>query len=276
MKNYSSEEFYSALQTSIYGRQYLNLISTIVFQNRGLRKERGFEIHHVHPKALGGSKEDKKNTVKCTVFEHIQLHILLYRAIPCPETCWPVQMLFGKQYNSLSEIEKISLDKVLVLSEIRQYVRETISKDPEYLQKLSKANKGRKCINKEGTIRYVYSEEEYRKCIEEGWSPGTGRTRSDRTKKLMSERAKNLRYVNNGKEVKRVPVDRVELYVEQGWNLGNLYKHSKGFSKVQSETRKGKIYIYREDKGKLIRPEDFESFKKNGWVKGRRKVNTVC
>ena len=99
MKYITSEEFYSALESNEYGRQYLELIEKVQSENRSPKKSGdGYERHHIHPRALSGSNE-QSNLVKLTVFEHCLCHVLLLKAIPIPETYGPVTRMsaqFGK------------------------------------------------------------------------------------------------------------------------------------------------------------------------------------
>jgi hypothetical protein len=47
---------------------------------RGLTRERGFELHHIYPKSLGGSN-DQSNLVKLTYREHFIVHRCLVRFV---------------------------------------------------------------------------------------------------------------------------------------------------------------------------------------------------
>jgi hypothetical protein len=71
----------------LYLKRYLNICSR--GYDRGLKKERGFHIHHIIPKSLSKS-DNSTNLTKLTYREHYLAHYLLYKAFPSPKTayCW--------------------------------------------------------------------------------------------------------------------------------------------------------------------------------------------
>ena len=56
--------------------KYEDFINEIKLENRDLTHENGYEIHHILPKALGGTN-DPSNLVKLTYFEHLVAHYLI-------------------------------------------------------------------------------------------------------------------------------------------------------------------------------------------------------
>lgn len=125
-----SVEFFRRLKSSKEGRKYLKLIEENKGKDRNLSWERGFERHHIQPRALGGS-EDFSNLVKLTVFDHILAHLYLAKALPCYDTVAATCIMCGKQVKSLSEIQKISLKEVYVQANIRQLRRQFVKPKTE-------------------------------------------------------------------------------------------------------------------------------------------------
>lgn len=145
MKQLSTNEFKDSLLSSIYGKEYFSIIENAIQENRGLKKEKGYELHHIQPKALGGNIKSKENLIKLTTFEHCVVHLLLCKALPCLETLTCIILLSGKQIKTLNEIEQISLEKIYELSTIRENaLRIGHPCSEETKQKVSKANKGKK------------------------------------------------------------------------------------------------------------------------------------
>lgn len=119
----TSEEFYSALRSNEYGQQYLSLIEKVQLENRGTRKEKGYELHHMHPRKLGGDLKDLENLIKLTTFEHCKCHAFLAQAIPCVETLAPIVKMTGRQYLKCSDLERIELNEIERWAELRDRAR---------------------------------------------------------------------------------------------------------------------------------------------------------
>lgn len=62
---------------------YLKIYNTLIYKNkyRLLKKESGYEIHHIIPKCVGGS-DSNYNLVKLTYREHFIAHLLLTKIYP--------------------------------------------------------------------------------------------------------------------------------------------------------------------------------------------------
>ena len=116
-----SKEFLGKLGKSEEGRKYLDLVARNK-NRRNLKWERGFERHHIQPRALGGS-DSSSNLVKLTVFDHILAHIYLAKALPCYDTVAATCIMCGRRIKTLSEVEKITLEEAYRQSEIRQLRR---------------------------------------------------------------------------------------------------------------------------------------------------------
>lgn len=153
MKNLTSVEFFEQLQKSKEGLQYLQLIESA--KVRTLDSSVPRELHHVHPRGLGGAVREKSNLVWLTVFEHCEAHVLLANAIPCYETAVPLNRIAGKQFKSLTDLEKISLEEIYEWSKTREASRSRVGRkgripwnkgkkmSDEYRQKISNSHKHR-------------------------------------------------------------------------------------------------------------------------------------
>lgn len=144
-----SLEFIEKLKGTSAGQKYIALIQEEKSKGRSLNWERGFERHHIQPKALGG-EDSEDNLVKLSVFNHILAHVYLAKALPCYDTVYAVQILSGKQKNSLQDIEKATIDEVCEWAKIRELARkyrkphssETIAKFVEGSKKTRLAKYG--------------------------------------------------------------------------------------------------------------------------------------
>lgn len=121
MKKLTEEEFYSQLQKSEEGLEYLKIVSS---GKRGVHylkdREPGFELHHIHPKSLGGSQSLKLNGVKLSVYDHCRAHALLAKAIPCVETLYMITALCRNQVKSLEDLDRMTLDEFYNWTELRK------------------------------------------------------------------------------------------------------------------------------------------------------------
>lgn len=193
MKRLTSVEFFEQLQKSKEGLQYLQLIESA--KVRTLDSSVSKELHHIHPRGLGGAVRDKNNLVWLTVFEHCEAHVLLANAIPCYETAVPLNRIAGKQFQSLTDLEKISLEEIYGWSKIREESRSRLGRKgripwnkgkkmtDEYCQKISNSHKLR---------NYKPLSEEKKKLkgqkISEAKRGKPGRKHTEKEKQQQSER----------------------------------------------------------------------------------------
>ena len=279
MKSLGIQEFINELKKSKEGKEYLQLVDSVNTENRGIKKERGFEIHHIHPRGLGGAVKSSENLIKFTVFEHCVAHILLAKAIPCLETFAPILKMSYRQVKELTDLNRVSLDEVYGWSKLRLQAR----------KEHSKAFKG--------TLRLYDPKNNYRWKIVRG--------QEDLDKKLQEGfvQVRKVQMCNEklGKNIIVFPWQVSEKEVE-GWKVGGLRKgpvseeirkklsesHRGGKShlgiSVSKETRikiaetlkrkgchppssKGKkrLYLPGSKKFILVYPEEIESFLKNGY-----------
>lgn len=101
-----------------FGIKYNDLIQEALSQNRGLKREKGYEIHHILPRSFGGDNS-KENLVKLTCFEHILVHY--YKAIETLDN----KMIYGfarmidQNTSKISELESISIKEMEYFAELR-------------------------------------------------------------------------------------------------------------------------------------------------------------
>lgn len=232
----TESEFYSKLQESEPGREYLDLISSCL--GRTLKPESGFEIHHKFLTSLGG-KNVSENKVKLTVFEHCRAHALLAKAIPCFKTLQPITRMSSGQVQKLEDLEKVTLEEQLEWSKLR-YKALHFPRTQEFKEKDSQSHLGLK-MSKEHVEK--------------------------RTAKRLGTVT-----VTDGEVTKYVTEEKAQELVKQGWKRGiseyrrqRLQESHKGLE----STSRGRICIYRETQERKIFPEELEKFELEGWKKGR-------
>lgn len=73
----------------------------------------------------------------------------------------------------------------------------------------------------------------------------------------MSKGVKDLKWINNGKINKRVPLDQLDTYLNDGWIIGNL------------PTTTGHIWINKDGKNTMIDESKLDEYIANGWTRGK-------
>lgn len=292
MKILKESEFIEKLRSSEFGIEYLDTISKVASENRGTKKEVGFELHHVHPRKLGGALI-KENLVKVTSFEHCYLHALLAKAIPCYETLQPIVMLSDRVVKKLSDLDKITLEKLYQWSILRDKALHQ-PKSEAWHRATVKANIGR-VISEETRLKMSLSHK--------------GQSHSSTNKGMV--------WVVRDDIDKMVYPSELDTYLANGYMRGRSskgkpsnrvnYKHSAATREKMSQTRKGKkrskesvekqictrrergqlamsvetrVKIGQASRGKvaitdgttvrMVRPEELSTYLQSGWVKGRK------
>lgn len=126
-------------------------------QNRDFKVERGYEIHHIVPRSLGG-EDIPENLTKLTIEEHLTVHyVLAEMGVPYMEYAL-LRMLSGSQWNKLTERSKQELlDR---LPNLKTY----FDKSRQFLIR-SRTSRGDKMVlgRKSASLRkkYVYRSEEF-------------------------------------------------------------------------------------------------------------------
>jgi len=188
-----------------YQKIYENIISNAKEQNRVKLKKYDknyiyYENHHILPKCLEGLNEEI-NLVLLTAKEHFISHKLLIKIHPGNRKLVDAFffMIHGNQkqhYNATARDyeQSINLKNKTPISE------ETLQKMRKHLKKVHKKNKGSIPWNKglEAVNKGIPMKEESKNKLretlknkyKEGWSPRTGHTHSEETKKKISEAQK--------------------------------------------------------------------------------------
>lgn len=305
MKVFSPEEFRAALQKSSHGQEYLETVQKILLEKRSLGPETGYNLHHIHPKALGGALEDESNLLKVSCFEHCLLHVLLAKAIRIPETFYPIRRMSNNQYQKCSDLEKITLEDIYHWSE------EKIATTEAVRQQLSDSHKGmtgttigRIRIHK-GIKGKIVKPEHLERFLGAGWEVGVPERTLEHRKKIseskkgkrVSEASKQKNreahlgkpggnkgriFIHKGDTLKRIDPSELETYLADGWEKGHdpswyrnkpKCRHDAEWKAKVIKANKGRIYIQKDGKVKRIFPEDFPKYAEEGWIKGRPPLN---
>ena len=125
--------------------KYEDFINEIKTENRGLTHEKGYEIHHILPKALGGTN-DSSNLVKLTYFEHVIAHYLLAKEKKCYEMYRAFTFLIGTNFQNFSgtEFNKLTeedLREIANMKALSLEKRAEAQRLPEYREKVRKSVK---------------------------------------------------------------------------------------------------------------------------------------
>lgn len=279
MKSLGVQEFTKELQKSEYGKSYLNLVERVRSEERGIKKEKGFEIHHIQPRGLGGVVKSSENLIKFTVFEHCVAHTLLARAIPCLETFAPILKMSYRQVKELADLDKISLNEIYGWSELRSQARKEHSKafkgtlrlyDPKnnYRWKIVRGQEDLNEKLQEGFVRIQKVQmcnEKLNKNIivfpwqvsekeSEGWKVGGLKKGpvSEEVRKKLSESHKG------GKSHLGIPVSE-----EARKKIAETLRR-KGCKPPSSKGKK-RMYLSGSRKFILVYPDDIESFLRSGY-----------
>lgn len=303
----NSQVFCESLRKTDEGKKYLSLIEQAQSCKRGLEKERGYEVHHIHTKALGGSNE-ADNLVKLTIFEHILAHYYLALALPCRQTLYPIIILSNRAIRTLSDLQKVQIESLEYWTHLRE--------------EANKALLGRICINNGTVKKYVFEDElseylgkgwvkgnlpttkgrvtvnngiqdrrvevcELSRLLKEGWKEGSvlrGRESSQKGKHTGERK-----FITNGVVDLQVPVEQVDSYVKKGYWLGRkpfsketrqrLSERLKGrkISEKERERRKqtgkGRVWCHFGEKTRWVEQSEFDSvLKGDGWKLGRKDI----
>lgn len=238
-------EFEQKLQESCEGRKYLDLIASNI--RRNLVREKGYELHHIHPRGLGG-ENNQENLVKLTIFEHCLAHTYLAKAFPSPQTLKPIARMSSRQYLDLSELEKVSLDEIEGWASLREKAIHC-SHSQEHSKHISEAKRGkpswRRGQKTPESTRMKISAALKGRCV----SGMKGKHHSEESKRKIAES-------NRGK------------HKVQYWK--GISRDKETCSKI-SQTLKGRIFVVNElGQIKNILPEQFAEFEKQGYRRGRK------
>lgn len=291
MKRLSNQELVKCLNQTDKGREYLTKITEYKNRNLSLKKEKGFEIHHIHPRKLGGLS-DKSNLLKVSVFEHCCLHALLAFAIPCYETLQPIVLLSNHQILSLSDLEQTSLEDLYQWSQLREkalhqpksevWRKATIAANTGRVisdttrKKMRDSHLGQKHRTNNGQV-WVYNGVEERlvslkvldDLIKGGWIRGrktAGKPRNTFGYRHSSETKAKISLANTGKVRSREAVER-QIKTRKKLGLNQISEESK--QKI-SKSNKGRIYINNGIEVRAVKENQIQKYLDLGWVRGRK------
>ena len=250
-----------------YSKVYFSTIEKA--KNRGWKKARGRELHHIIPQSLGGSN-DKDNLVYLSCREHFLCHWLL------------VKMTKGESYHKMvyalmgMRAANVHQERYETIFTARVYEKYRIE-HAEYHSKLMKSknlipwNKGgveitdehRKNIKRAALNRPKPSKES----IEKRTSKVIGSTRSEETKLKMSLAAKGKPKgpMSEEEKLKRSLTQKgVPKVKTHGLNVANAVK--------------GNISINKDGTEKKVKKDLLQSYLDAGWKIGgkpRKRLNTI-
>lgn len=284
------QDFYEQLNVSEFGKQYLQLVRECRY--RVLVPEKGYEIHHIQPTALGGLNTSE-NKVKLTVFEHCKAHALLAQAIPCYKTLQPLTRMTLGQVTKLCDLEKMQLESLYHWSDLR-YRALHHPKSPELIEKNRKGHLGKKfskehiekrTARRRGTIsitdgivsKFIQPVElaEFERL---GWKRGIGSIRRERLRTSHTGKVSSIRgyrCIHRGSAELKVSVGSLSEYLKKGWQLGRseAFKKKRTLSVASGATNLGKVRIRRGNEGKVVPKNEVENYLKQGWEMGRKQRN---
>ena len=109
--------------------RYFNFISSR--PERIVKKEKGYHIHHILPKSMGGS-DNNENLIKLTIREHYVAHLILWKGVGNKMSLAFKRMIFSKLYN------------FAITSRQYEQLRKSIKYSKEHRRKIGDANFGKK------------------------------------------------------------------------------------------------------------------------------------
>ena len=177
------------------------------------------EKHHIIPKSLGGNNS-KDNLVELTAREHFMVHMLL-----CKFTKGEAKRSMLYAFHCMCYYKKDGRD-YKINSRIAQKLRSELKFSPEHIENLRKSHLGKKqskeTILKRSLSRKKISEEMKLRIgqFHKGNKYNLGKKAAKETKQKLSEIRKQLIWVNNNIQSKRIKKDELQNYLNIGYKLG--------------------------------------------------------
>jgi hypothetical protein len=176
-----------------------------IIANGKKRKLIGYkEVHHILPKSLGGSN-DKSNLVELTAREHFLVHLLL-----CKFTKGQAKRSMLYAFKCMCYYKKDGRD-YKINSRIAQKLRSELKFSKKHLDNLRKSHLGIR-PSKETRLKMSKIHKGNKYCL--------GKKTSKETKQKLSEIRKQLIWVNNNIQSKRIKKDDIQNYLNIGYKLG--------------------------------------------------------
>lgn len=248
------ESFTELILTSKYHRNYQDIIESN--KDRSVKKQRGFEIHHIIPRCFGGS-DDPINLIKLTTKEHILIHYYLALMTNHIHMFHAFNYMIGNKFKKLSEMDQIELEELEKWSSIRDQSR-----------KRGFSEKARKTIAEKARLRW----EKWR---QSGEIESIKQNISDATKVAMQTPEAQIKVrVNLGGKRYYNPETDTEIYWHEGdpilshpWRPGRRGNSEESRKKV-SKTLKGKKWYYN-DELQINRTFGYDEKIPPGWKPGQ-------
>lgn len=184
-------------------RKHYNLLMEKAKKRTITDKNQYTEKHHIIPRSEGGTDE-QKNLVILYPREHFIAHWLLYRENPTVSRSYAFNMMSCNRNGTYKVSSRAYAEGV-----------EAAAKACSTLQK------GRKGINKDGKVKYVY-EYELDMYYEKGWKKGG----------IQSKKQKGRFWSNNG------AVEELSHTLKEGWKRGRLKSNTQSKKAV---SKNGKV-----------------------------------
>ena len=163
------------------------------------------EKHHILPRCLGG-KDNKDNLVELTAREHFIVHMLL-----CKFTKGESKRSMLYAFKCMCYYKKDGRD-YKINSRIAQKLRSELKFSKEHKIKMSEVKKG-KPSNRKGKKASDKTKLRIKKAL-------SGKKHSQKHKDILSKIRKQLIWVNNNIQSKRIKKDELQNYLNIGYKLG--------------------------------------------------------
>jgi hypothetical protein len=253
---------------------YRHLIRYVTFINsrpkRNLKKETGFNIHHIIPKSLGGA-DDNQNLIKLTYREHWIAHLMLWKS-GYPEMISAFFFMNNKGSKSFyagrlssREFDQLTLEKIKRVSDYESNMRWITKNGKSYFIHQSQLQE---YLNKGFELCRVMSDH-WRvanklgaKKGEQNGNFGGGNLSQEALEsigKSASIRNKNSLWINKEGINKFVTRDTLDGFLSQGWEIGRY---------GQKPTNTDEVLMHKGSEQKFISINDFDSFVAEGWKIG--------
>jgi len=162
------------------------------------------EKHHIIPKSLGGNNS-KENLVELTAREHFIVHMLL-----CKFTKGYAKRSMLYAFKCMCYYKKDGRD-YKINSRIAQKLRSELKFSKKHLDNLRKSHLGIR-PSKETRLKMSKIHKGNKYCL--------GKKTSKETKQKLSQIRKQLIWVNNNIQSKRINKDQLQNYLNIGYKLG--------------------------------------------------------
>ena len=163
------------------------------------------EKHHILPRCLGG-KDNQENLVELTAKEHFIVHMLL-----CKFTKGQAKRSMLYAFKCMCYYKKDGRN-YKINSRIAQKLRSELKFSKEHKIKMSEVKKG-KPSNRKGKKASDKTKLRIKKAL-------SGKKHSQKHKDTLSKIRKQLIWVNNSIESKRIKKDELQNYLNIGYKLG--------------------------------------------------------